>query len=65
LESSFQSWKAHIKHANSYNLEKKYSNKIDDILIENMLLNYLAATNIVIKNCYWLYLIDYISTMDD
>lgn len=65
LESSFQSWKAHIKHANSYNLEKKYSNKIDDILIEYMLLNYLAATNIVIKNYYWLYLIDYISTMDD
>jgi len=30
-----------------------------------MLLNYLAATNIVIKNYYWLYLIDYISTMDD
>jgi len=65
LESSFQSWKAHIKHANSYNLEKKYSNKIDDILLEYMLLNYLAATNIVIKNYYWLYLIDYISTMDD
>ena len=48
MMNSFQSWKAHVKHANSYNLMCKYSEKVDNILMEYIIINYLIG--IVIKS---------------